>query len=228
MSMPTPPDDSIDLRAALIAGAKRLVTSGLTRNTSGNLSHRVADGFLITPTGMAYDSLAPEDIVKLDWHGHPTGRRLPSSEWRVHRDILQDRPEIGVVLHAHPPFATALACHRHAIPPFHYMVAKAGGRDIRCADYATYGTEELSQHVLLALAGRRACLMAHHGIVALGADLDAAFTLGIEVETLAEIYWRARQLGEPPLLSEAEMAIVIAQFRTYGYQPSLVPGKTDS
>jgi L-fuculose-phosphate aldolase len=210
--------DSADLRRDLIATARRLTELDLARNTSGNVSQRVDDGFLITPTGMKYERLQPDDIVRIDESGMPHGRRLPSSEWRFHRDILVARPEMNVVLHGHPPFSTAIACLREGIPPFHYMVAKGGGRDIRCAPYATFGTEELSRHAVAALADRKACLLANHGLIAAAADLDAAVTLAIEIETLAEMYWRARQIGAPVLLDDAEMDRVVEKFRTYGQQ----------
>jgi L-fuculose-phosphate aldolase len=213
--------DLPELREGLIATARRLATSGLTRNTSGNVSCRLADGFLITPSGMAYERLKPDDLVVVDWAGVPHGRRLPSSEWRFHRDILAARPETNVVLHAHPPFATSLACLRRGIPPFHYMVAKAGGADIRCAPYATFGTQALSDHALAAIEGRKACLLANHGMIAVGKDFDAVLALSIEVETLAEMYLRACQIGEPALLSAEEMALNVEKFHTYGYQPEI-------
>lgn len=215
--------DSPDERRAFLAAARRLTETGLTRNTSGNLSRRVAGGFLVTPTGMAYDRLEPEDVVRVDWSGTPHGRRLPSSEWRFHRDILAARPEVGVVVHAHAPFATAIACLRRDIPPFHYMIAVVGGSDVRCAPYATFGTEKLSELAVRALEGRKACLLANHGMIALGPDYAGAFRMAIEVETLAEMYWRACQIGTPVLLSEAEMAEAQAQFRSYGVQPPLAP-----
>lgn len=215
------PADTETLRQALIAGARRLVSSGLTRNTSGNISHRVERGFLVTPTGMPYDTLEPADIVFIDETGAPHGRRLPSSEWRIHYDLFAARPEVAVVLHAHSPFCTSIACLGQGIPAFHYMIATLGGADIRCAGYATFGTEELSSHAVAALAGRKACLLANHGMIVLGRDLDDAFKLGIELETLAEMYWRARQIGEPVILDAAEMARVVEKFKTYGKQPDL-------
>jgi L-fuculose-phosphate aldolase len=211
--------DTRELREALLAGARRLNSSGLTRNNSGNLSHRVVGGFLVTPSGMPYERLATDDLVHVDLAGKASGKRLPSSEWRFHRDLLVARPEVDVVLHAHAPFATSIACHGRGIPAFHYMVAVAGGSDIRCAPYATFGTEELSRHAVEALAARRACLLANHGMIALGADLDGAFKLALEVETLAEMYWRALQIGEPTLLDDEEMARVLEKFVTYGRQP---------
>ena len=214
-------EDTLELRRALIEQARELTSSGLTRNTSGNLSHRVAGGFLVTPSGMDYDRLEPDDIVFVDFAGQPTGRRLPSSEWHFHRAILAERAEISVVLHAHSPFATSIACLREGIPAFHYMVAVAGGADIRCAPYATFGTEELSRHALAALDGRKACLLANHGLIALGTDFTSAHKLAVEVETLAEMYWRARQIGQPVILDAAEMVVVLEKFRSYGKQPEL-------
>jgi len=217
----TAPADTLELRQALIAHARKLTQSGLTRNTSGNLSHRVAGGFLVTPSGMDYDRLEPDDIVFVDFAGKARGRRLPSSEWHFHREILATRDEVSVVLHAHSPFATSIACLHEGIPAFHYMVAVAGGADIRCAPYATFGTEELSRHAVVALEGRKACLLANHGQIALGTDFASAHKLAVEVETLAEMYWRARQIGTPIILDAAEMAVVLAKFRTYGKQPPL-------
>ncbi|HVJ50926.1 MAG TPA: class II aldolase/adducin family protein [Aliidongia sp.] len=214
--------DSVNLRRNLIHCARRLTETGLTKNTTGNLSHRVEGGLLVTPTGMDYDRLEPDDIVFVAMDGTPTGRRLPSSEWRFHRDILLERPEVAVVLHAHAPFATSLACLREGIPAFHYMVAVAGGADIRCAPYATFGTAELSAHAVAALSGRRACLLANHGMIALGHDFDRALKLAVEIEALAEMYWRARQIGAPVILDDDEMARVIEKFRTYGKQPPLL------
>jgi L-fuculose-phosphate aldolase len=214
-------EDTPDLRRALIEHARKLTSSGLTRNTSGNLSHRVAGGFLVTPSGMDYDRLEPDDIVFVDFAGQARGRRLPSSEWHFHRAILAARAEVSVVLHAHSPFATSIACLREGIPAFHYMVAVAGGIDIRCAPYATFGTAELSRHALAALEDRKACLLANHGLIALGQDFTAAHKLAVEVETLAEMYWRTRQIGQPIILDAAEMAVVLEKFRSYGKQPDL-------
>lgn len=205
-------------REAIISAGRRMNASGLNQGTSGNLSHRVEDGFLVTPTGMEYDVLRPEDIVLMRFDGSYEGERLPSSEWRFHRDILAARPEVNAILHTHSLSSTAVSCLRRSIPPFHYMVAAAGGTDIRCAPYATFGTEELSRNAVAALEGRKACLLANHGLITVGADLPSAFKLAIEVETLAAMYLRALQVGEPVLLDEAEMAVVLEKFRTYGQQ----------
>ena len=160
-----------------------------------------------------------EDIVAMPIAGEAEparGTRVPSSEWRIHRDIYRARPDTAAIVHTHAPFATSLACLNRGIPAFHYMVAVAGGKDIRCAPYATFGTQALSDHAVAALDGRKACLLANHGMIAIGAALPAALALAVEVETLAEMYWRALQLGEPVVLSDAEMDLVIAKFRTYG------------
>ena len=208
------------LRQQLIDTARRMASCGLNRGTAGNLSTRAQEngepGFLITPTGMAYETLMPDDIVFMNHDGTPSGRRQPSSEWRFHRDIYIARAEAQAILHAHSPFATSLACLRRQIPAFHYMIARFGGDTLRCADYATFGTQALSDHALAAMAGRRACLLAHHGAIAIGVDLDAALALAGEVETLCEMYLRAAALGEPRLLPDDEMDRVIAKFASYG------------
>jgi L-fuculose-phosphate aldolase len=194
---------------------------GINQGSAGNVSVRFGDGFLITPSGMAYERLQPEHIVKVDLDGSCTDKLRPSSEWRMHRDIYAERPEAGAVLHAHSTFATALSCLRTAIPAFHYMIAVAGGTDIRCADYALFGTQALSDHMLLALRGRRACLLGTHGMICFHDNLDKALWLGVEVETLAKQYWHARQLGDPVILSDQQMDEVLQQFRGYGKQPAI-------
>ncbi len=209
-------DEETNLREALIAVNRRMVALGLNRGRSGNLSARFEDHFLITPSGADPHAMGPENLVAMDFDGAVRGQGAPSSEWRFHRDILVARPEINVVLHAHPIFSTALACLGRGIPAFHYMVAAAGGASIRCAPYATFGSQELSDHALAALVARRACLLANHGMIALGESLDLALDLAIEVEALAEQYGAALQLGEPMILSDVEMAKVLEKFRTYG------------
>ena len=208
------------LRQEIISAARRMNALGINQGKSGNLSHRIPGGFLVTPTGMDYDALEPADIVPMSFDGSHRGARLPSSEWRFHRDILSARPEVNAVIHAHSMFATTLACLGREIPAFHYMVAVAGGDSIRCAPYATFGTEALSRHVVEALQGRKACLLANHGMIAIGPTLKAALALAVEVETLAAMYWRALQIGAPNVLDAAEMARVIEKFRTYGQQVS--------
>ena len=208
------------LREAVIATAKAMDAAGINRGKAGNVSVRLPaperDAFLITPSGLAYDQTVPADIVAMSLDGTARGARKPSSEWRFHRDIYRERPEIEAIVHTHAPFATSLACLDRGIPAFHYMVAVAGGPDIRCAPYATFGTQALSDHAVTALAGRRACLLSHHGMIAVGASLSGALALAIEVETLAEMYWRALLVGEPSLLPDEEMQRVLAKFATYG------------
>ena len=211
-----------ELRAALIATARAMQPAGLNRGTAGNVSVRDGDGFLITPTGMAYTALTPDDLPRMaiddSADGSYHGRRKPSSEWRFHRDLYAARPDVGAVLHAHSPFAVTLACLRREIPPFHYMIARFGGSTIRCADYAIFGSQALSTAALAALEGRRGCLLANHGLLVAGRDLDEAFALAVELEELCEQYWRACQLGAPVLLDAGEMAAVIEKFATYGQQ----------
>ena len=212
---------SAGLAATVLATARAMNASGINRGSAGNVSARCAPGdgaFLVTPTGMAYDACSADDMVKVGADGTPSGRRKPSSEWRFHRDIYAARPEAGAVVHAHSPCATALACQELGVPAFHYMVARFGGADVRCAAYATFGTEELSAAVISALEARCACLMAHHGMVVFGRDLDHALALALELETLCEQYWRVLQLGTPKLLSAAEMTRVVAKFAKYGQQ----------
>jgi len=205
-----------DLRAQVVATAREMNACGLNRGTSGNVSARCNDGFLVTPSGLAYAAMGPQDIVAMTLDGEARGALTPSSEWRFHRALYVARPELGAVVHAHSPFATTLACLGRDIPAFHYMVAVAGGNNIRCAAYATFGTQLLAEHALAALQGRDACLLANHGMIAVGASLGAALALAIEVETLAEQYWRALQIGSPNLLSDEEMQIVLAKFASYG------------
>ncbi len=193
--------------------------SGINQGSAGNISVRYQDGFLITPSGMAYDRLKPEHIVLVDLQGNCDDALNPSSEWRMHCDIYANRAEAGAVLHAHSIFATALSCLRGEIPAFHYMIAVAGGNSIRCADYALFGTQALSDNMLTALDERRACLLGTHGMICFHDNLDKALWLGIEVETLAKQYWHARQAGDPVILSESQMDDVIQQFSGYGKQP---------
>ena len=207
-----------DPRAELIATARTLQPAGLNKGTSGNVSVRDGEGFLITPTGLPYDTLVLDDIPCMALDGTPTGRRKPSSEWRFHRDLYAARPEAGAVLHAHSPFAVSLACLRRDIPPFHYMIARFGGDTIRCADYAIFGSAELSTAAMQAMAGRKGCLLANHGLLVAGVDLAEAFALAVELEELCEQYWRACQLGHPVLLTPGEMRALLERFRGYGQQ----------
>jgi L-fuculose-phosphate aldolase len=215
-------DPAADPAVSVLATARGMNASGINRGSAGNVSVRSQDGFFITPTGMSYDVCTAADMVHVGLDGmvrasHATPRK-PSSEWRFHRDIYAARPEAGAVVHAHSPFATALACQEQGVPAFHYMVARFGGADVRCAAYATFGTQELSDAIIGALESRRACLMAHHGMVVFGSDADQALALAVELETLCEQYWRVLQMGAPKLLSTVEMTRVIAKFASYGQQ----------
>lgn len=216
-----------DARGAMVDTCRRMNAIGLNQGTSGNLSVRVGGGFLVTPTSLPYDVLEPGDIVPMAFDGTYGGARRPSSEWRFHADILRLRPDVDCVLHCHAPYSTTLACHHRAIPSFHYMVAVAGGTSIRCAPYATFGTQELSDHALGALEGRRACLLGQHGMIALGATPAAALALAVEVEALARLYLQALALGEPPILPDDEMERVAARMHRTGYGATGQDGAAD-
>ena len=205
-------------REDIVAAARTLAAQGLNRGSAGNVSTRWQDGFLVTPTGLDCEAMQPGDIVPMAMDGSWQGARQPSSEWRFHRDLYAARPEAGAIVHAHAPFATALACLRADIPPVHYMIARFGGNTVRCAAYATFGTQALSDAALAALEGRCACLLANHGLLVFGRDLRHALDLAVELESLCEQYWRALQIGRPVLLPDAEMKTVLEKFRTYGQQ----------
>lgn len=208
-------------RQAVVETCLAMNRTGINQGASGNLSVRVKDGFLITPTSLPYDEMGPEDVVEMGFDGTYLGHRRPSSEWRFHRDILKARPDVDVVLHAHPTFATALAVHGRGIPSFHYMVALAGGDSIRCAPYATFGTQELSDNAVAALDGRLACLLGNHGMIVLGKTTKAALALAVEVEALARQYLYAHLLGEPAILPPDEIGRVADKMRRmkYGQNP---------
>jgi L-fuculose-phosphate aldolase len=209
-----------ELRQQIVDTALEMERLGINQGTSGNVSARWRDGLLITPSGVPCAALARERIVWMPLDVRDDDPRFeaqrPSSEWRFHRDILRARPEVGAVVHTHSNAATALAIHGRGIPAHHYMVAAAGGNSIRCAPYATFGSQALSDHALEALRDRLACLLAHHGVIALGRDLARALWLANEVEVLAKQYLLACQLGEPPLLSDAQMEEVVEKFKGYG------------
>ncbi len=205
----------LQLRKQIIATAQRMNALGINRGKSGNVSARWKDGFLVTPSGLPYEETKPADIVFIDAKGRAKGKRAPSSEWRFHFDIYHGKSEVHAVVHTHSSFATTLACLEMAVPAFHYMVAVAGGNSIRCAPYATFGTQTLSDRALRALEGRKACLLANHGMIATGESLKSALALAVEVEALCEQYWRALQIGKPNLLSDDEMIAVVEKFKTY-------------
>ena len=207
-------------RRAIVDACGRMNVLGINQGKSGNIGLRVTNGLLVTPSGMPYDEMKPADVVFMGMDGAvPKGQREASSEWRFHRDILATRPDANAVVHTHAMFATTLACLHKDIPAFHYMVAKAGGDSIRCAPYATFGTQKLSDNALKALEGRKACLLANHGMIVVGETLKDALALAVEVETLAAQYWRALQIGKPKTLPAAEMRRVLKKFETYG-EPS--------
>jgi L-fuculose-phosphate aldolase len=208
------------LRREVIETALEMERLGINQGTSGNISARWQDGLLITPSGVPYAELQTQDIVWLPLDvsddAEVFARSRPSTEWRFHRDILRSRPEINAVVHTHSNAATALAIHSREIPAHHYMVAVAGGNSIRCAPYATFGSQVLSEHTLTALKDRTACLLAHHGVIAIGHDLARALWLANEVEVLAQQYLLACQLGTPPVLSDEAINEVIEKFKGYG------------
>jgi L-fuculose-phosphate aldolase len=204
------------LRAELVRITKQLDALGLSHGTSGNLSVRYGEGFLITPSGFGAEGLTEDDIVFVHLSGQATGRWQPSSEWLFHRDIYVQRTEFDAIIHTHSNAATALACMRRAIPPFHYMLALLGGNSLRCADYATFGTQALSDNALLAMKDRKACLLANHGVITAGKNLAEAYRNTLEVENLSELYLRTLAVGEPVLLTTEEFADAQKRFTTYG------------
>jgi L-fuculose-phosphate aldolase len=209
------------LREQLVREARRLQPLGLATGTSGNLSVRVDGGMLITPSGIAYDTLQPEDMVFVRDDGQWQHVLDPSSEWLMHRAVYQARPEAGAVVHGHPTWATVLAIRGQEIPPLHYMIAAAGGAPIRCAPYHTYGSQALSDAAIEALAGRKACLLANHGLLVFERDLERAMWLAVEVETLAQQTVMSQLLGGPVLLPLDEIDKVVDKFSRYGLKSKL-------
>ena len=208
-----------DLRAAIVRVAQAADRAGFCPSKSGNVSARFGDGLLLTPSGLPYAVMEPADIVELSLDGEPrqAGARRPSSEWPFHTTIYQARPDAQAIVHTHSPKATALSCARQGIPAFHYMIALAGGADIRCAAYATFGSPELAENAVAALEGRKAVLLANHGVIAVGASLEGALTIAAEVENLAGQYLAILAAGlEPVILDQAEMARVGEKFAGYG------------
>ena len=216
--MPRP--KHLALRREIVETCRAMNASGLNQGMSGNVSARIKGGCLITPSGVPYETMTPDMVVEMDLDGGYRGALNPSSEWRLHRDIYAARLEAGAVIHAHAVHATALSCLRIEVPAFHYMIAVTGGASLRCADYATFGTAELSAAMLRALEGRNSCLLANHGMIGFGPNLAKTLRLVGEIETLCRQYWIARQIGEPVILDEAEMARVLERFRDYGQQPA--------
>ena len=215
-------DTEHDLRRELVDTCREMNASGINQGTAGNVSARLDDGFLVTPTSMPYERMKPHDLVRMGFDGRVDGPHRPSSEWRFHRDILAARPDVNSVLHCHSAYATSIAVHHRTIPAFHYMVGVAGGTTIRCARYATFGTQALSDAAIEALADRKACLLGQHGQISLGTTLASALWLAVEVETVARMYVHSLAMGEPPVLDDAEMGRVIEQMRrmSYGMAPN--------
>jgi len=191
---------------------------GINKGTSGNISVRYGDGFLISPTGIPYEKLLPEHVVAMRWDASYEGDVLPSSEWRFHREILMARDDLNAIVHSHSTHATAVGILERDIPAIHYMIASAGGSSIRCAPYEIFGSQELADRVVEAIEGRRACLMAHHGVIAAHNSVTQALSLAVLVEELAQQYILCLPLGEPPVLSEAQISAVLKKFKTYGQQ----------
>lgn len=210
----------IKLKKEVIKYAKKLNSTNLSILRSGNISLRAKfkniEGFLITPSGRKYETLLPKEIVFVSLDGNYDKDGLkPSSEWKFHQDIYLEKKEANAIVHAHSLYATSLSVHGKLIPAFHYMVALAGGYDIKCSKYATFGTRELSCNIIKALKDRRACLMSNHGQVAYGDDLGKAFELAEEVENLCHQYLEAKKIGNPNILSKKEMISVLKNIKNY-------------
>lgn len=216
-----------DLRRKVIETCLAMNALGINQGTSGNVSVRTDEGFLITASGVPYAKMKPEQIVEMDLNGGYRGPYLPSSEWRMHLDIFKARPEAQAIVHTHSIYATALACLRRDVPAFHYMIGVTGGSSLRVSDYAEFGTQALSDTMLRALAGRSACLLANHGQIAFGPNLDRALWLAGEIETLCKQYWAASLAGKPVILDDGQMKTVLARFKTYGKQAAEL-GKDES
>jgi L-fuculose-phosphate aldolase len=216
-----------DLRHQVIETCLAMNEQGINQGTSGNVSVRTDEGFLITASGIAYTKMKPEHVVEMDLDGGYRGDYLPSTEWRMHLDIFKARPEAQAIVHTHSVYATALSCLRKDIPAFHYMIGVTGGSTLRVSDYAEFGTQALSDAMLKALEGRSACLLANHGQIAFGPDPGKALWLAGEIETLCRQYWAACLAGKPVILDEAQMKPVLARFKTYGRQAGRL-GKGDA
>jgi len=217
-----------ELRKQVIEICLSMNAEGINQGTSGNVSVRTDEGFLITASGIPYTKMKPHHVVEMDLEGGYRGAFFPSTEWRMHLDIFKNRPEAGAIVHVHSPYATALACLRKEVPAFHYMIGVAGGTNIRVSEYAEFGTAELSVAMLKAMEERRGCLLANHGQICFGPTLEKALWLAGEIEALCHQYWAALLAGKPVLLSEAEMATVLKRFKTYGKQAGDLAGADPS
>jgi L-fuculose-phosphate aldolase len=217
----------LDLRREVIDICLRMNADGINRGTSGNVSVRNDEGFLITASGIPYKKMKPEHVVQMDLDGGYMGEFLPSTEWRMHLDIFKARPEAEAIVHVHSTYATALATLRKDIPPFHYMIGVTGGSTLRVSDYAEFGTQELSDTMLKAMAGRNSCLLANHGQICFGPNLEKALWLAGEIEGLCEQYWAATLAGKPVILDDAQMTSVLKRFKSYGRQSSDMSKEAD-
>jgi L-fuculose-phosphate aldolase len=220
--------DDVELRKAIIAKCRWMNAAGLNQGTAGNISARYKDRMLITPSAVPYDEIEPEMIAAMPIEGEYgswKGPLKPSTEWRFHLDILRARPDVGAIVHTHATFSTILAIAHKPIPACHYMVAAFGGTDVRVAPYATYGTKELSENAVAALRDRNGCLLANHGMIAVGTTLDKAMWLAHELETLAKQYYHSLLIGGPVVLADAEIARVKESFKGYGLQDKPLKGK---
>ncbi|WP_420548752.1 class II aldolase/adducin family protein [Curvivirga sp.] len=221
--------EHLDLRNELIETVLKMNALGINQGSSGNASIRIDNGYLITPSGMAYEEIQPEDIVykELDGnHESPNGLRKPSSEWRFHEDIFKARPEVNAIVHTHGQAVMTIACMHRDVPPFHYMIGLMGGNSIRCAPYETFATQELSNVALEALKDRKACLLANHGQIALGNSLKQALSMALEVETLCDVYFRLLCVDNVKLLSDRQMDEALAKFnKGYGVGKSFNTSK---
>jgi L-fuculose-phosphate aldolase len=218
-------DTELQLRKTIIDKCRWMNAAGLNQGTSGNISARHGNTMLISPSATPYDALTPEMIAAMPIdreYGSWTGPLKPSTEWRFHLDIMKARPEVGGIVHTHATYSTVLAIARKEIPACHYMMAAFGGMNIRVADYARFGTKELSGHVLKALENRTACLLANHGMIAIGSSLDRAMWLAVELETIARQYYLALAIGGPVLLSEADIKEAAEAFGSYGMRDAPV------
>lgn len=205
-------------RASLVSGARAMDASGMNTGTTGNISLRIEGGMLITPTGIPSPMLQPEQMVTMRFDGSWEGALRPSSEWEMHAEIYKAFPEAGAVVHAHPDHCVALSCLREPMPLFHYMVAGFGGDDVRCSDYALFASSDLARAAVVALKDRTACLLANHGMIAFGKDLDTALARTVKLETLARQYLIARGAGTPVLIENSEIPAIRARYKTYGQQ----------
>ena len=218
--------DKVKICKELIKTCIEMESRGINQGTSGNVSIRYKNSFLITPSSISYNEMTPDDIVEMNWAGGFIGKQ-PSSEWRFHRDILKNRKDINVVLHCHSINATSLSCHNRDIPAFHYIVGLAGGNNIRCAKYATFGSQELSDNALLAIKDRLACLLGHHGMICLGKTLKQALMLACEVEAMSTMYIKALSIGNTDILSKEEMDKVVKQMERMSYGKGPEPEGTN-